>query len=387
MSATSISQRLTVVDALRGFAILSIMLLHNIEHFDLYYIPEYLPEWLKAIDAVIWDTVFFLFAGKSYAIFALLFGLTFYIQYTNQQAGGNDFSSRFLWRLLLLLCFGIINSIFFEGDILALYAITGVVIIPFRKLSNRVVLTAAVILMLQPLEWIRLFYILANPDFTEPASTANKYFGMIYEPLAEGNFWDAARSNLTNGRLAVFSWSLENGRFFQTASLFLMGFLLGRNQRFTSSPQNKKFWQKALVTAIIGFIPLFLLGKALPEMECREAIIARFQTAISSWSNFAFMGVLVSGFVLLYEHTAARAFLHKLQPLGRMSLSNYIMQSIAGSFIYYGFGLGLYQYTGATFSLLIGLTLGVLQSLFSIWWFKKHKRGPLEEMWHRLSWI
>ena len=75
------SPRLNVVDALRGFAIMAIMLLHNIEHFDFYFFPEYLPSWLKAIDKGIWDTMFFLFGGKAYAIFALLFGLTFYIMY------------------------------------------------------------------------------------------------------------------------------------------------------------------------------------------------------------------------------------------------------------------------------------------------------------------
>lgn len=387
MSVRLSSNRLTVVDALRGFAILSIMLLHNIEHFDLYFIPEYLPEWLKSIDGIIWDTMFFLFGGKSYAIFALLFGLTFYIQYTNQQARGNDFSRRFLWRLFLLLCFGIINSIFFEGDILAFYAIIGVVIIPFRNLSNRLVLAAAIILMLQPLEWIKFVYILGNPDYTAPASVANKYFGMIGEPLAQGNFWEVAKSNLTNGRLAVFFWSYENGRFFQTASLFLLGFLLGRAQRFTPNAQNKAFWEKAFVTSMIVFIPFYLLQKALPAMECNEAVITRLQIMITSWSNFTFMGLLVSAFVLLYEHTVARSFLDKLKPLGRMSLTNYVMQSIAGSFIYYGFGLGLYQYTGATFSLLIGITLAVVQTLFSRWWIKNHKRGPLEQIWHKFTWV
>ena len=98
---TNKTTRFEVVDALRGFAILSIMLLHNIEHFDLYHIPETLPEWIKTMDTVIWDTMFFMFGGKSYAIFALLFGLTFHIQMSNRQKEGYDFGGRFLWRLLL----------------------------------------------------------------------------------------------------------------------------------------------------------------------------------------------------------------------------------------------------------------------------------------------
>lgn len=87
--------RIEVVDALRGFAIMSIMLLHNIEHFDYYFFPEFFPDWLKALDKIIWDTLFFLFGGKSYAIFALLFGFSFYIQNNNQEQKGKDFRVRF----------------------------------------------------------------------------------------------------------------------------------------------------------------------------------------------------------------------------------------------------------------------------------------------------
>jgi len=68
---------LIVVDALRGFAIVCIMLLHNLEHFDFYYFPSGLPAWMVSLDKGVWNTLFFLFASKAYAIFALLFGLTF----------------------------------------------------------------------------------------------------------------------------------------------------------------------------------------------------------------------------------------------------------------------------------------------------------------------
>ena len=127
---TSIDSRLHVVDALRGFAIVSIMCLHNIEHFDFYYSPTNLPAWMLSLDKGIWDSLFFLFGGKSYAIFALLFGLTFFIQSSNQEKSGKGFRGRFAWRLVLLLVFGLINSAFYEGDILSIYAVIGFVLLP-----------------------------------------------------------------------------------------------------------------------------------------------------------------------------------------------------------------------------------------------------------------
>ena len=82
------SSRLGVVDALRGFALLAIVLLHNLEHYNIYFIPNSQPEWLQIIDKGVWDTLFFLFAGKAYATFSLLFGFSFYIQYHNAEKRG-----------------------------------------------------------------------------------------------------------------------------------------------------------------------------------------------------------------------------------------------------------------------------------------------------------
>lgn len=58
-------ERIYVVDALRGFAIVAIMLLHNLEHFDVYFLPPELPEWIKSLDKIVWETTFYLFASKS----------------------------------------------------------------------------------------------------------------------------------------------------------------------------------------------------------------------------------------------------------------------------------------------------------------------------------
>lgn len=387
MTTIQKSPRLEVVDALRGFAILSIMLLHNIEHFDFYYFPEHLPTYIKTVDGVIWDSLFFLFGGKSYAIFALLFGLTFFIQFNNREKAGYDFSGRFLWRLFLLLIFGIFNSVFFEGDILAFYAVIGVVLIPMRKLGNTIVLAIAIILMLQPVEWGKFLYILNTPDYMEPAKISHQYFARMGEYLAGNSFWEMAWGNLTNGRMAVVYWSLENGRFYQTAALFMLGMLLGRQYLFTSTSKNNRFWKKALIISILAFIPFYILKRSIPVAIDREVLRGSLDLIISSWSNFAFMVILVSSFVLLYQRNLFNKLLSKLKPLGRMSLSNYVMQSILGSFVYYGYGLGLYKFTGATYSLLIGIVLAALQTAFCKWWLKNHKHGPLEHLWHKATWI
>ncbi|WP_332855955.1 DUF418 domain-containing protein [Duganella sp. S19_KUP01_CR8] len=376
--------RLDVIDALRGFAIVSIMLLHNIEHFDFYFLPSGLPPWLMVVDKTIWDSLFFLFGGKSYAIFALLFGMTFYIQDHSRSLRGQDFLARFAWRMVLLLGFGLFNSMFYHGDILSIYAVLGLALIPVARLRNGVVLGIAVFLLLLPHAWVEFFQALPHPDekLADPASWA--YFGRAEKYMAHGSAFEVWRGNLSNGKIGVIRWSWENGRVFQIPALFMLGMLAGRLSLFIQSEANRVFWRKTLLTAALAFIPLYLL-KTFPDAWHIGAAVRRpLLVIVTSWSNVAFMVVLVSSFTLLsYSGNWLRIF----SPLGRMSLTSYVVQSIVGTSIYYGFGLGMYQYTGASFALAIGLTLALLQRQFSVWWLGRHKQGPLETLWHKATWI
>ncbi len=386
-TATAKASRIELIDALRGFAIFAIMLLHNLEHFDFYYFPKDLPAWIKTMDGKVWDTLFFLFAGKAYAIFALLFGFTFYIQMNNQQKKGADFRLRFLWRLFLLLVFAFFNSLFYEGDILSFYAVLGVALVPVSKWSNKAVLITAIILMLQPVEWINVIHILNTPGYVTPPDMSGPYFAKAGEYITDNSLWNTIKGNILNGKPAVFFWYWESGRFFQTPSLFMLGMLLGRQSRLQNIQQNAPFWRKTLLIAAVSFAVLFYLKGSVHEWFSSKPLAGKLSMIITTWSNFAFMLILVSLFVFLYAKKGPQRVLNTFSPLGRMSLTNYIAQSIMGTFVYYGYGLGLYQYTGATYCLLIGLVLFTIQLIFCRWWLKRYKQGPLEKLWHRATWI
>jgi uncharacterized protein len=379
--------RLIVVDALRGFAIISIMLLHNFEHFDFLWTPTNLPAWMYPIDKAIGETLYFLFGGKSYAIFAMLFGLTFFIQSDNQEKIGKDFRARFAWRLVILLGFAFINSAFYEGDILSIYAILGFFLIPVAKLNTKTVFWIALFLMLQPVEWVKFFIGMQNPDIqmSDPLSWA--YFGKAGEYITKSSLIDTLIGNLTNGKIAVIYWSWEQGRILQNIALFIFGMLAGRKYLFAPSEESLRFWKQTLIIAAISFIILYIIGNNLGDWFSSKAMLRPMRTIVTSYANMGFMLVLVSGFVLLFQTNFFHKVLNIFAPLGRMSLSNYIMQSLVGSFIYFGFGLGLYQYTGGTYCLLIGIVLAILQGCFSTWWMKNHKQGPLEIIWHKATWI
>lgn len=379
------SQRLDVVDCLRGFAIVSIMLLHNLEHFNLYFTPA-LPAWMAALDRVIWDGMFFLFSGKSYAIFAMLFGVTFFIQFNNRAQRGEDFRPRFAWRLVLLLLFGTVNSLFYDGDILSIYAVLGLVLIPVARLSDKALFVIAAALMLQPVECINALAALGNPGarLADPASWA--YFGRAQSYLTGDSVLAAWFGNVTNGKIGTLYWSWEAGRIFQIMALFMLGMLAGRQALFAPTGAALRFWKRTLVAAALCFVPLYLVNTNIASLVPGQALRRPLEICLGTWSNLAFMLVLVSLFVLLFQLRAAQRLLRLFAPLGRMSLTSYVMQSLIGSTLYHGFGFALYKVTGSTMCLAIGLTLAVLQGGFSAWWLRRHQQGPLETLWHRATW-
>ncbi len=388
ITSTNANGRVLAVDALRGFAVMGIILLHNIEHFNFYAFPEESSRLLGCLDKQIWDMLFFSFSGKAYAIFALLFGFTFYLQSRNCEKRGEDFRNRYMWRLVLLLGFGLINSSFFPGEILVLYAILGFVLVPVRHLSDKAVAWIAFILMLQPAEWCKAVYALVFPE----ANPQQMVYSLVdvYPQLYGTSLWEMIKVNLTTGVLASLNWAWCYGRVFQTAALFMTGMLLGRKGLFILSGENQshvvRFWMRTGIYSLFSAVLLYFFKEFIFSTIENPFLLSTMQTILNSWYNLAFMLVIVSAFLLIYMVNNGKV-LQLLIPYGKMSLTDYVSQSIIGSFLYFGYGLALYQYCGTTFSFLIGLAFFTLQLTFADWWFRHFKRGPLETVWHRLTWM
>ena len=381
-------QRIDVADALRGFSIMGIFLLHCIEHFNFYSFPEVDSPLMKFTDKSIWESMFFIFGGKAYGIFALLFGFSFFIQDNNQLNKGNDFRLRFLWRLFLLFIWGNINAIFFTGEILVLYSIVGISLIFVARLKTKTIAIIATILMLQPMEWGKLIYALLNPDYIPKEQLAYYYFGKAYPIQGNGTFLETVKMNLWYGQLASLTWAWENARFFQTPALFMFGLLIGRKSLFVYNENNIIFWRRALIIAIICFFPLNGLVGLLPAFIDNSAILTPLNLIIRSLANVAFLTFLVSLIIQgYYLTTKGKNILDKLRPYGKMTLTNYIMQSVIGAALFYNWGLGLHNKLSITYSLLLGIILFLLQYLFCYWWMKNHRHGPLEYIWKKLTWI
>ena len=379
--------RIEVIDALRGCAVMAILLVHSLEHFIFPVYPTDSPEWLNILDNGTLNVVFSLFAGKSYAIFALLFGFTFYIQCHNQEKKGKDFGYRFLWRLVLLVGFATINAAFFPaGDVLLLFSIVGIVLFLVRKWSDKAILITAIFFLLQPIEWYHYLMSLFDPSYTLPDLGVNAMYQEVAEYTKAGNFWNFIAGNVTLGQKASLFWAIGAGRFLQTAGLFLMGLYIGRKELFVTTDSHLRFWIKTLIVAAICFAPLYSLKELIMQSES-DIVKQTVGTAFDMWQKFAFTFVLVASFVILYQKEKFRKAVTNLRFYGKMSLTNYISQSIMGAIIYFPFGFYLAPYCGYTVSLIIGIVLFLLQVRFCKWWLSKHKQGPLESVWHKWTWL
>ena len=394
------SPRVEAVDAIRGIAVAMILMLHSIEHFNFYEFTTPESPWLKLTDQIIWDSLWFTIGGKAYAIFALLFGFSFHIMLSNAQQRGQGFRGRFVWRMLLLFLFGNLNGAFFCGEVLVLYSIVGLIMPLVCTLRTRTVLILSVVCLLQPVEWMKMIYAAIHPD---AASILTFDYGSHWQnamnALREGNFLDTLRANLWDGQIFSLAWAWGAGRFFQTAALFMIGMVAGRLQWFAHTQENRRLWARILAVSLILFFSLSGLHALIPQyanslpQDADTVLTILHQgtfsqpllSIIGSLKNCAFMFLLVTGMLFAFYGTRLQRLMRGIMPYGRMSLTNYVMQSMIGAFLFYHWGLHLQLCH--TWSELLGISVLVVQILFCRWWMAHHRRGPLEEIWSRLTWL
>ena len=241
--------RIDVADALRGIAVAGIILYHSVEHFDIF-TQEPIVHTL-AIDQTVADVLAWLLSGKMYGIFAMLFGLSFFIMNDNQQQKGKNFSLRFAWRMCLLFGFGIINVAFYDGDILMLYACYGLLLIPISYLPSKWVWCIIALLVIQPVE---LFCLLTGTTIDH--SRLWEIYGYIMGLHEHGTFWENAVGNLRYGFELNLRFNVFSGRLTQLLCLFILGMQLGRQRLFYNEGRHLKIWHNILIRSAIVVMAL-----------------------------------------------------------------------------------------------------------------------------------
>ena len=362
--------RLAIVDGLRGYALFGLFLVHMTGYFELYN--------ARPVPSMVQDTVLWLFLGKSFSLLAICFGFSFFIMMDGAHRRGEPFAARFAWRLALLFVIGLLHSLIYRGDIIAVLALAGFILIPFDQIrSNRVLLVAAGILLLQPFLIVRILAGLAGYDWAlaEPLFYDD---GGAMRPSLFGTFGELLQANIVAGKFSKWAFYIETGRIVEILGLYLIGLVLGR-VRFFAEPERfarTRLW--ALIVAIALIVPLSYV-RPLACCHSRGPVYWT-DVMVSGWIDLAGMAISLLLFIQLWLWGADRA-LRYLVPPGRMTLTLYIGQSLVFVPVYYGFGLHLWDRITQPESLILALIAFAAQLIFATLWFRHFYYGPLEWLW------
>lgn len=368
------SERILVVDVIRGFALLGLFLVHAIEYYELY--------WVNPQPHPIRTVVTALFSGKAYSIFALMFGLSFYMLLEGRGQGRNFTPGRFAWRMVLLIGFGYFHSLMYPGDILQQLAVFGLILLAIHRLPTPWLVLLAVLFLGQAATAAQFAIAFRDESYTQPLFWT--WSGINFEAYKQGSFLEFIKHTAWTGQVAKWILVPETGGVWHILGLFVLGMLLGRSRFFeTAWPARRlgKYLAVAAVLVILTWQFHIRLRDSFPEFMPRWG----FDTVAYNYRILALIAFYILGFMLLIRLPAVKRVLVPFAYCGRMTLTLYIAQSFMVVPLYYGFGLGLYDSIGQRNALLLGVGLWVAQMLFAALWFRHFRYGPLEWLWRALT--
>jgi len=391
-------QRIATIDILRGFALLGILLV-NMQLFNSSFVAmiaglhapaTMLDQWARWL-------VVFLAEGKFYSIFACLFGLGLALQYQRAEALGTRFGPYWLRRMAVLLVIGLVHAyLIWTGDILILYSLLGALLLLWRKAQPRTLLIWALILLLIPLLINAALWALVTLGAQSMGQAAMSE--ILNQQMAEFRRLTAESDLIyATGDYAAITWLRANEMNivyttlpFMAPNVFammLLGLYAGKRRIFEDIPAHlpfiRKLWVWGLVIGVIGnFLYVYFGEQSARTTPSPELLLSLTGQTFGAPALAIFY---MTSLVLLAQSDVWRRRLAPLSYVGRMALTNYLLQSIICTLIFYGYGLGMYGKMGAAGTVVLSLVIYAVQVVFSNWWLRRFQFGPMEWLWRTLT--
>jgi uncharacterized protein len=382
-------ERVQVIDVLRGFALFGILVV-NMPLFiwPVYTIMLESTPYLHALDPIAEKLITFFAEGKFFTLFSFLFGLGLAVQLSRGQSKGMSIVSLYSRRLVILLFIGMIHAfLFWWGDILILYAMLGFLLLLFRHRQPKTILAWAIVSFIIPivLSILSAFSIsssnsgasLLSEDYTQEFQGAievyrsSDFIAMIPQRLEDWGFSSSGAS--------------LSGMVLMVMTMFLLGLYVGKKGYLQNASEHLPFFRRVFgVCLIVGLLSnsFALFGGRLASNESVGFMLKLLSTFIGYPTlSMAY----ASGLVLLWQHPVWKKRLQPLANVGRMALTNYLMQTLIATTLAYGYGFGLYAKMGIAAGLGLSIIIYLLQIFFSNLWMKHFKFGPAEWLWRSLT--
>lgn len=389
-------ERIVTLDVLRGIALLGVVIANVWLWFSgiIFRFPGYRDELLRvSLDSIVFAAIAILVSGKAISTFSFLFGHGFAIQMLRADARGRSIVPTYMRRLTVLLVIGLVHmTLLWYGDILTAYALLGFILILFRKWKDRTLLIWVAILMIAvpvllgavPMVLSAFGINIPPPDLAKiaarHAATLSVFQSSDYEAIVRENLTQAAKFFL--GKKAVF--------LLYILGLFILGLYAGRRRMFENVAAHRILFRRLIVWGIpIGLVSGIALSVLqmifAPSVIVSKPWLALVFTIISVLSMAPLAAGYVSAVTLLLQQPKWAERLSVFAPVGRMALTNYLMQTIVLVLIFNGYGGGLIGRIGPTAGLLIALALFGVQMMWSVAWLSHFRFGPMEWVWRTLT--
>jgi uncharacterized protein len=390
MRPVAAGERIEVLDTLRGAALFGIIAA-NMRGFSgplAAYFDRTLM-WTDTTNRVAQGFVDLFIQGKFITLFAFMFGIGFAIQMERADRGGVASRIFYVRRLAILLLLGALHFLLvWWGDILAPYALLGFVLMLFRKRSQKAVLRWSAGLYAYPviLGGLMLLLQTAGVPIPSPPPATPEELQRVIGVYASGTYADIVRQNVKELPFMAFGLIFFYPR---VLGIFLFGLWVWREGiiRDLSSRadllrrcQKHGLWIGLLFNAIaVALNETFHPNPIAPSVL---GLIIGLSISIGVPAGSLFYASTVA---LLWQKIQWRSRLRPFAAVGRMALSNYLLQSLVCTTLYYSWGLGLYGRVGPLLGFVPTLAIYGAQVVLSVWWLRRFASGPMEWLWRRLT--
>lgn len=421
VAPVSEQQRLTIIDSLRGIAILGILLM-NIPGFGLpapvYGDPSVWNE-IGTVNFNVWYFIEMTAAGTQRALFSLLFGagVILFIGKKEDSLGGLMPAEYFFRRQLWLLVFGLFNAfvLLWFWDILFHYAICGMILFAFRRLSPKALIIAAIVcLFFQTVRDNVDFYRtkdiivvgeqLAKQDTTQVKLTDDEKAalaemkGFKEKTTLEAKKKKAEKSvhKVTGDYATLYKYQSErsyeleidytyNGLWDILIFMFL-GMAFFKNGILLGTAETKIYWLLCIGGLVIGgFLTWFRLQQRIDLGFNSYELVKNSSMDLYEVAR-AIRSVGIFGLIMLmYKSGWFKWLFSLLRPVGQMAFTNYLTQSLMVGLFFYGIGLGMFGKLQRYELYYVVAAVWIVQIIWSHIWLRFFRFGPLEWAWRSLT--
>ncbi|WP_309609879.1 DUF418 domain-containing protein [Flavobacterium sp.] len=363
------TNRIKIIDILRGWALL-VVVICNYSVFA--YDENYQIIGKGFVSKILQTLEKFLFSAKGWSLLFVLFGFGFGVFMDKFQ--GNSYLG-FIKRMFILFVFAFVNSIIYDGDILRDYAFLGLLILFFYKLSaKKILIIASMILFFIPFLDAYINALDMSYVETQIAIIAPLRYSHSIVDLFKFNFWSSYYFEVVNLGYSVTAHCV-----------MFVCMLLGLWAQKTNFFEKASFYPKRIKKIIlISFVSALVLSLILFfSFQNKATYLAYFSP--NYWIVLLTMIFTTACICLLFLKQRCRTIFGCFSIVGRMTLTNYMVQNLISFFIFQGFGLRLFYTLPYYCYFLIAVGVYILQIFFSFWWLKSNNYGPLEILWRRWS--